>query len=214
MSIRLRLANIDSIHAQQQRRFLEFGELRVNSDDPRSWLFTRLDAYSMRWPSELAPAEISQFILRQARCFERDCFLDGHVTGSAWILNPSRQKTLLTHHRKLGKWLQLGGHSDGEPNALQVAWHEAEEESGLQVAIGNEQIFDVDIHEIPARGSEPSHKHYDIRFLFIADDKRQLTLSDESNDLRWVALTDLPSMTQEESVLRMMRKTCQLTDER
>lgn len=173
----------------------------------REGLLKLLGAYALSWPNEHAPAILDSFVRRQPDCFERSCFMDGHVTGSAWIVCPRRRRVLLTHHRKLHKWLQLGGHSDGDSNTLRVAKREAEEESGLMVKAIDERVFDIDIHTIPARGVEPEHKHYDIRFLFEADDSAPLTVSDESIDLRWLAIEDLSSLTSEESVLRMARKT-------
>ncbi len=147
------------------------------------------------------------FVQQQPDCFERTCFEDGHVTGSAWIVCPNRRRVLLTHHRKLQKWLQLGGHSDGDANTLNVAQREAEEESGLRVKRIHDAVFDIDIHTIPARGEDPEHKHYDVRFLFEADDRAPLTISSESNDLTWISLKNLSTVTSEESVLRMARKT-------
>lgn len=167
----------------------------------------RLREYALTWPKERAVELLTTFVRRQPNCFDRACFEDGHVTGSAWIVCPQRQRVLLTHHRKLQKWLQLGGHSDGDPNTLRVAQREVEEESGLSVIEINDRVFDIDIHTIPARGEEPDHKHYDIRFLFEADDREPLTISSESNDLRWIAIEDLQNLTSEESVLRMARKT-------
>lgn len=155
---------------------------------------------------------LDAFVRRQLDCFERTCFDDGHVTGSAWVVCPRRRRVLLTHHRKLGKWLQLGGHSDGDAHTLRVAQREAEEESGLTVKPINKSVFDIDIHIIPARGDDPEHKHYDVRFLFEADDRAPLTISGESNDLRWVFLDELQNLTTEESVLRMVRKTPDLID--
>ena len=113
----------------------------------------------------------------------------------------------MTHHRKLHKWLQLGGHSDGDANTLRVAQREAEEESGLCVKPIDRKVFDIDIHTIPEHGKDPEHKHYDVRFLFEADDRASLTVSTESNDLRWIAIEELPKLTSEESVLRMAHKT-------
>ena len=147
------------------------------------------------------------FVQRKPDCFERTCFEDGHITGSAWIVCPQRRRVLLTHHRKLKKWLQLGGHSDGDANTLRVATREAEEESGLSMKPLSEAVFDIDIHTIPARGDDPEHKHYDVRFLFEAYDHAPLTISDESNDLRWVLIEELHNLTSEESVLRMARKS-------
>lgn len=179
----------------------------MNEKDRRAWLTSRLDAYKLRWPRERIVDEIRNFVLEQPDCFERNCFLDGHVTGSAWVLSTNYEQVLLTHHKKLERWLQLGGHSDGESNTLLVAKREAEEESGLAVEIASGEIFDVDVHEIPPRGTDPVHKHYDVRFLFQADDSAPLTISNESVDLRWVPLDRLTDFTTEESVLRMMRKT-------
>lgn len=175
--------------------------------DPRQWLIERLDTYAERWPRERTTSDLRDFVLRRQACFERTCFEDGHITGSAWVVCPNRERTILTHHKKLNKWLQLGGHSDGESNTLRVAQREAEEEAGIAVFVVDEQIFDLDIHVIPSRGSDPAHKHYDVRFLFYADDSQSLTISSESKDLRWVPLSDLQQLTTEESVLRMMRKT-------
>ena len=166
-----------------------------------------LREYALTWPNERTVDLLSAFVRRQPNCFERTCFADGHVTGSAWIVCPQRQRVLLTHHRKLQKWLQLGGHSDGDPDTFRVAQREAEEESGLSVKAINNSLFDIDIHTIPARGEDPAHKHYDVRFLFEADDRVPLTISSESNDLRWITIEDLQNVTSEESVLRMARKT-------
>lgn len=148
----------------------------------------------------------------------KDCcsrsLLAGHMTGSAWVLDRSHSAALLTHHRKLNKWLQLGGHADGNPDLLAVALREVQEESGLtEVKVLSRAPFDVDIHSIPARGAEPEHYHYDVRFLFEADARHVLTLSDESHSLAWIPLSDLAdpadprSLRVGESVLRMVRKS-------
>ena len=176
-------------------------------ENNRNRLLELLRTYALQWPNERTVDLLIEFVQRQPDCFERTCFEDGHVTGSAWIVCPNHRRVLLTHHRKLEKWLQLGGHSDGDSNPLNVAQREAEEESGLNVKPIHNAVFDIDIHTIPARGEDPEHKHYDVRFLFEADDQSALTISAESNDLRWIALKDLPTLTSEESVLRMARKT-------
>lgn len=132
----------------------------------------------------------------------------GHLTGSAWIVDQERTHTLLTHHAKLGIWVQLGGHVEDDPDMLSAAWREAREESGLQDTIPiNSQIFDVDVHEIPATSKEPAHFHYDIRYQFEADRSAVLRVTAESKSLRWIALDNITEVTQEESILRMVRKT-------
>lgn len=149
---------------------------------------------------------IIEFVENNPDCFERSLLI-GHITGSAMIVNKQRTHTLLTHHHSLDKWLQLGGHSDGDANTLNVALREAKEESGLERIVAvSENIFDVDVHVIPARNKVPEHFHYDIRFLFEADDTQPLSMSNESKDLAWIPLNRIKEYTTEESVLRMVRK--------
>lgn len=140
-------------------------------------------------------------------CFERELLI-GHVTGSAWIVSRDRKRTLLTHHRKLDRWLQPGGHVDGNPDVAGAALREAEEESGLaDLALVSGEIFDIDIHPIPERGDEPAHFHYDCRFLIEAQGSEKYAVSDESHDLTWVELAEVAQYNDEESVLRMVRKS-------
>ncbi len=144
---------------------------------------------------------------------ERDCFkrtlTTGHITGSSWIINKSRDKALLTHHKKLNRWLQLGGHADGEEDILDVSAREAKEESGLtSLRLLSHSIFDLDIHLIPTNGKEESHYHYDVRFCFEADDAEPLTVSGESRQLKWIPFSSLPSYThRNKSIIRMLEKT-------
>lgn len=173
----------------------------------RKGILQKLSAYTTADPHEQSMLRrIIEFVKTHPDCFERT-LLAGHITASALIVNTQRTHTLLTHHHKLEKWLQLGGHSDGDPDPLSVALREAEEESGLKnVKPVSEVIFDVDVHPIPARRNEPDHFHYDIRFLFEADETEPLTISSESKDLAWVPLTEIDRYTTEESILRMVRK--------
>jgi 8-oxo-dGTP pyrophosphatase MutT (NUDIX family) len=151
---------------------------------------------------------VSEFVSQQAGCFERS-LAAGHVTGSAWIVDAERTHALLTHHAKLGLWLQPGGHCDGDADVLRVAMREAEEEAGLKelVQLLGGAIFDVDAHEIPARKHEPAHVHYDIRYAFEADRSLPLQISAESRDLRWVPLDRIAGLNTDESVMRMVSKT-------
>ncbi len=172
----------------------------------RSKLLSLLETYSNRYPDEVvACVRLKDFVESEPRCFERDCWTDGHVTGSAWVMDPTRTQVLLTHHRKLDMWVQLGGHADGDSDIARVAHREAEEESGLAVEFVDAEIFDIDIHEIPARKQDPAHYHYDVRFAFraLSDD---FTISDESLALKWVPLNELEAFTAEESMLRMLVK--------
>jgi 8-oxo-dGTP pyrophosphatase MutT (NUDIX family) len=148
-----------------------------------------------------------EFVETHADCLLRSC-VTGHLTGSAWIVSPDRRRTLLTHHHKLDKWLQLGGHADGDPDLTAVAMREAHEESGLtHLQLVRPDIFDVDRHWIPARKTDPGHYHYDLRFLVTADPAEPLQISSESKDLGWVELERVTQLNPEESMARMVRKT-------
>ncbi len=144
-------------------------------------------------------------LLKQKDCFERT-HLPGHITGSAWIINAQKTKALLVHHAKLNKWVQPGGHADGEEDVLNVALREAGEETGLKNLKSTPIIFDIDIHTIPARKDFSEHLHYDIRFLMEGDEAEKIIFSDESHDVKWILLNDLEKFTIERSVLRMKDK--------
>ena len=152
-------------------------------------------------------AATQAFVREHPACLERSC-VPGHLTGSAWIVSPDRRRTLLTHHRKLGKWLQLGGHADGDRDLLEVARREAREESGLRsLRVVEAGVFDLDRHWIPPRKTDPGHYHYDLRFLLEADPDEPLVISAESEDLAWVEIAAVVSLNPEESMARMVRKT-------
>jgi 8-oxo-dGTP pyrophosphatase MutT (NUDIX family) len=175
-------------------------------DRARMELCEQLTRYCLRYPSEQSAAQrMLEFVSRQPGCFERST-REGHLTGSAWILHPSEDLVLLTHHAKLNKWLQLGGHADGNINLLDVALCEAKEESGIsEISILTHEIFDIDIHPIPARGPDPEHLHYDVRFLLRAHSE-EYRVSHESHDLAWLAPMSISALTNEFSMLRMADK--------
>jgi 8-oxo-dGTP pyrophosphatase MutT (NUDIX family) len=129
------------------------------------------------------------------------------VTASAWLIDATCRRVLLTHHRKLGMWLQLGGHADGESDLLAAAIREAKEESGLaDIQAVTSKVFDVDVHAIPPHGSDPAHDHYDVRFLLRSDGPGKCRVSDESIDLRWFTAEELRELPVDNSVRRMARR--------
>jgi len=176
-----------------------------------------LDRYLRQHPEEADVVErIQHLATNSPDCFLRTC-RPGHITGSAWVLSHDRGKCLLLHHAKLNRWLQPGGHADGDGDVAAVALREVREETGLtRLELVREEglltPLDVDVHRIPARlddaGNvvEDAHEHHDIRFLIVAAAGQNLVRSNESNDLRWFGRDDLPRVTHEESVLRMLRK--------
>ena len=146
------------------------------------------------------------FIAAHPDCLVRTC-LAGHVTGSSWIVNRERTHTLLTLHRKLGRWLNPGGHADGDPDPAAVALREAREETGLaSVRLLRTGLYDFDRHRIPEHRGIPEHWHYDFRFLLEADQAEPLVISEESRDLRWVQIARVAELNPAESMARLVRK--------
>lgn len=146
------------------------------------------------------------FVEAHSKCFERSLAV-GHVTASAWVLSPDRQQVLLMHHRKLNRWFQPGGHCDGDPNVLGVAMKEVGEETGFKTTPIRSDVFDVDVHSIPATNKEAAHLHYDIRFLLEADPGLTIVHNHEAREVRWVPLEEVILYNASESILRMVRKT-------
>lgn len=174
----------------------------------RTELLAHMDHYRDCFPTEAFVVERFKTLLNeQPNCFDRNCFNPGHITASAWVVDATGHRVLLTHHRKLERWLQLGGHTDGQEDTLASAAREAWEESGLaDLTPWKSAIFDIDIHTIPARAEEPIHAHYDIRYAFQCNGNPAFTVSDESHALAWVSIRELQYYTQESSMLRMATK--------
>lgn len=183
----------------------------------RQPLLNMLRRYAEEYPDEADVARrIERLVAARADCFERTC-RPGHITGSAWVLSHDRERCLLVHHGRLNRWLQPGGHADGQSNVAAVARREAQEETGLlelELVTDKGQLtpLDVDVHLIPPRldqsGNEveDAHEHHDIRFLLVAAAGQELVTSDESHDVRWFTRDEALATTDEESVLRMLRK--------
>ena len=181
----------------------------------RRHLLDQIQQYMMTHPTERECSHrLVEFVEVEPRCFLRRCE-PGHVTGSAWIVSADHESFLLAHHKKLDRWLQVGGHADGEPEVFRAAFREAREESGLwhlEFPGGRRGIrpLDIDIHEIPAHGAEPAHLHYDVRFLLVARAGEQPRVSEESHAVRWFPMRELEQVVKEESLLRMGRKAREL----
>lgn len=183
----------------------------IEPSDARGFILAKLyDYVGFNKDEERMRQETILFIQNNPNCFSRK-LLTGHVNGSAWIVDSEMRMALLTHHTKLDKWLQLGGHSDEDPNTLNVAQREAIEESGLKKILPVlQEIFDIDVHPIPEKGDEPEHLHYDIRFIFTANSEEELVISNESKDLRWVEIDAISALNTSESLIRMVTKTKKL----
>ena len=187
-----------------------------NSDDLLPFLFMNkkellqaLEAYQTDYKTEQSFVPRFLSLLRNFENCYRRSLVTGHMTASAWIVDKRGEQVLLVHHKKLDRWLQPGGHADGDENILNVARKEAEEETGLSsLQLHSSEIFDIDIHLIPERGEIQTHNHYDIRFLFTADISEKYIVSEESHDLSWVKIDHFAQQSMdEESLHRMTLKT-------
>jgi len=173
----------------------------------RDNLLQLLENYHPKDTNELKSKEkIISFVKQYKDCFERTLDI-GHIVASCWLVNHDNSKALLTHHKKLNEWLQLGGHCDGNPNVLDVAIKEAQEESGiLDIQPLSHSLFYIDVHRIPEYKNEKEHYHYNIVFLLQAASDKPTIVSEESYDLLWIDknIHSLPS--QEPTVKRMFDK--------
>lgn len=169
-----------------------------------------LRAYGARWPAEAGCVErFIELVEAAGNPYVRER-LEGHLTASSLVVSADGRRTLLTHHRKLGLWLQPGGHADGDTDLARVALREAEEETGLAGLVIEPGIFDLDLHWIPEHKGVPAHWHYDVRYIVRAGRDERFTVSEESHALAWRDIASLatdPSM--DGSLRRMARKWLQ-----
>jgi 8-oxo-dGTP pyrophosphatase MutT (NUDIX family) len=182
-------------------------------DSPSPWQLDWLaavDAYARCHPDEAESVAMFRNFMRQHSDAARRELLYGHLTGSAWLVSQDGQRVLLTHHRKLHRWLQLGGHADGDTDLAAVALREAEEESGLTDLSVEAAIFDLDRHWIPERGDVPGHWHYDLRYVVRCTGSEEFSVSEESLALAWREIAPLAQEgAWDESIRRMARKWVQ-----
>ena len=180
----------------------------MNGSDPHAPHRGLLADYTARWPAEAATVGRFAALLDDAEDPFRRERLAGHFTASCWLVSADGQRLLLTHHRKLQRWLQLGGHADGDRDLARVALKEAEEESGLTgLVLDDPAIFDIDKHWIPERKDVPGHWHYDVRFVIRALGGEDFVLSEESLELAWRPVAEVASDPQsDESMQRMARR--------
>ena len=171
----------------------------------------QLSGYQPANATEVAFVERMLELSRAPEACGRSHFAPGHFTASAFVLSPDRRDLVLIHHKKLGIWVQPGGHVEpSDEDLMGAARREVLEEVGLGELVpltvaGASPVFDVDIHVIPARKADPAHEHFDVRFAFVAQ-TRELVHSEEVADLRWVPLADVGLLGTDESVLRAVSK--------
>ncbi|MCG3192679.1 MAG: hypothetical protein DIJKHBIC_01926 [Thermoanaerobaculia bacterium] len=168
------------------------------------------DAESLRFQRRIQ----SLVDCRREQAFDRVSYSPGHITGSAFIVDRDAGTVLLHFHKRLGKWLQMGGHAEGELDPLQTALREGREESGLlDLVLLSPEILDLDIHEIPGRGAEPSHEHFDVRYAFLTGRASEISHRDEESDgIAWFGFEDAVQKMNEPGAARALsRLGCWLT---
>lgn len=126
----------------------------------------------------------------------------GHLTGSAFVIDHERRCCVLLFHHKLQRWLQPGGHADGEMNLAKVAWREATEETGIPGLLIDPQPVDLDIHRV-APPREDAHLHLDLRFVLVAPPQARLVGNHESDALRWVERDELDGYDVDDGLRRL-----------
>ena len=177
------------------------------SQDPIATLEAAFTAHAAAWPEEAAEVRLFIDLLGEGvHAFLRER-LEGHFTASALLVSADGRRTLLTHHRKLDRWLQPGGHADGDTDLARVALTEATEESGLRGLRVEGGIFDLDRHWIPERKGVPGHWHHDVRYVVRAGDDERYVVGEESNDLAWLDIDAVAAdASMDPSLRRMARK--------
>jgi 8-oxo-dGTP pyrophosphatase MutT (NUDIX family) len=143
------------------------------------------------------------FAAQHPDALHRSC-QEGHFTGSAMVVEQGTGRVLLLFHTKLRKWLQPGGHTDGEAVMASTALREATEETGISGLRVFSDPIDLDIHEVRPP-SEPAHLHHDIRFLVLAPQGSLPVGNHESESLRWFTPDEAAELDVDESVLRLIR---------
>lgn len=179
--------------------------------DPRAALLAALRGVAPADADEAADRDrIVSFVERHPRPFDRKV-REGHLTGSAITVSADGSQVLLLHHRKLGLWLQPGGHGDpGETTGEEVALREAFEESGiagLALHAGAPRPLDLDVHDIPAFGAEPAHQHLDLRYLVVAPDEARISPAlAELHDIRWFQWDEVDGLGPDSGLRRALAK--------
>jgi 8-oxo-dGTP pyrophosphatase MutT (NUDIX family) len=148
------------------------------------------------------------FVLSGAALTRDEGNTSDQLTGSIMVLSEDGTKALMCKHKKLNRWLQLGGHVDTNELPSEAAIREVFEESGIRVK--DITLIDVDVHVIPysEKKKEAEHKHYDFRYVATVDGNTVPVVSDESDEVCWVPVTELTSMVDESAIgfLRLVSK--------
>jgi len=178
------------------------------ADDPRLQTGTDLaDARAAVLSADVDPdAErhrrtILEFLDAHDDALHRSC-RTGHLTGSALVVDDAGERVVVLLHRKLGLWLQPGGHCDGDANLAGVALREAREETGIPGLRVHPVAVDLDVHRVAPPDDGP-HLHLDARYLVVAPPGAEPAGNHESTDIRWATVAELADLGVDDGTLRM-----------
>ncbi len=151
-------------------------------------------------------ARVVKLLTTAPEPFSRSKFEPGHITASCYIVD-GEGRLLLHHHKRLQRWLQMGGHVDGSEQPIEAARREGWEESGLEDLVIDEEILDVDVHPIPASKGDPLHHHFDVRYVARTASPLSITIkADESNELAWFTMERAATMMDAPESARVIQK--------
>jgi len=197
------------LHRFAPRRHLTSGDM-TQSRAPAAWF--RADATALATSDNLddavatidryqphddaqrrCKADVLDFVASHDDALHRSC-APGHLTASCWVVNHEGDRGLILFHAKIKRWVQPGGHADGDANLAAVALREATEETGIEHLEVWSTPIDIDIHLFVNRAKvEPDHLHHDLRFIVRAPPLAHFSGNHESEELRWVGLAELDS---------------------
>ena len=187
---------------------------RYQLSEAYATILRMLDAHQPADDKEASDIElIKRLIAEHPDILSMSCEV-GHITASALIVDRASGQTLLHFHKRLGRWLQVGGHAESETDMASVALREAREETGLtdlEFVQATDAIapIDFDAHTIPRRHKTPEHLHLDFRYLLLTRQPAALApVAGESTNFRWLSFDEALALDNEidESLKRLLRK--------
>ena len=159
-------------------------------------------AVVMAAPAGPEQKRILALLADHPNALERNC-RPGHLTGSALVMDPSDHRILVLYHSKLQRWLQPGGHADGDPDLARVALREAAEETGIDDLQLIEPAIDLDVHRVDPPGESP-HEHHDVRFLVVAPSGAEPIGNHDSTALQWISSRELINVDADSGLCRLV----------